>query len=173
ISRMEEGSLRLQHDVIVPGELVDSAMQQVASIAREDGVNLCAEISAGLPVLTGDAQKLRRTLVNLVGNALKFTRRGGSVKVTVSGEQTGELLFSVQDTGEGIPREAFERIFEKFGQVGLQTGRRSSGLGLTFCKLIVEAHGGRIGVASELGKGSTFTFNIPLNGPGASGGRSG
>ncbi|MCS6862332.1 MAG: ATP-binding protein, partial [Abditibacteriales bacterium] len=77
--------------------------------------------------------------------------------------QPPEILFSVADTGEGIPQEAFERIFEKFGQVETRSSGRkmSTGLGLTFCKMAVEAHGGRIWVESEVGKGSVFSFVIP------------
>jgi signal transduction histidine kinase len=74
------------------------------------------------------------------------------------------VVLTVKDTGEGIPREAFERIFEKFGQVEARKGgrRMSTGLGLTFCKMVAEAHGGRIWVESELGKGSTFSFTVPV-----------
>ncbi len=109
-----------------------------------------------------------RTLTNLLGNAIKFTPHGGSVTLLIDLEREDEIItgvwFAVSDTGEGIPREAFERIFEKFGQVeNRREGRKmSTGLGLTFCKMAVEAHGGRIWVESEIGKGSTFQFVIPL-----------
>jgi signal transduction histidine kinase len=107
---------------------------------------------------------VRRTLVNLLGNAVKFTPAGGRITASVQRTQdTDGLLFCVEDTGEGIPSDAFERIFEKFGQVETRgAGRKmSTGLGLTFCKMAVEAHGGRIWVESELGKGSRFLFTIP------------
>jgi two-component system sensor histidine kinase/response regulator len=101
----------------------------------------------------------------LLGNAIKFTPAAGILTVSVQfGKNRKSLVFSVRDTGEGIPSEAFERIFEKFGQVESRQGGRlmSTGLGLTFCKLAVEAHGGAIKVASIPGKGSTFSFTIPL-----------
>ncbi len=106
---------------------------------------------------------LRRTLVNLLGNAVKFTPPHGRVEVRAY-PAPGEVRISVMDTGEGIPTAAFGRIFEKFGQVAERREGRvnSTGLGLTFCKLAVEAHGGRIWVESELGSGSTFTFALPL-----------
>src|SRR5205823_9926040 len=102
--------------------------------------------------------------IYLVGNAIKFTLPGGSVVIEAStGEDRRTVVFSVTDTGEGIPTEAFERIFDKFGQVESRLGGRkmSTGLGLSFCKLVVEAHGGQIAVASAPSKGTTFRFTIP------------
>jgi signal transduction histidine kinase len=118
-----------------------------------------------VPPIAADNAKLLRTLVNLLSNAVKFTPSGGTVAIGVrQSPDSPSLLWSVTDTGEGIPLEAFEQIFEKFGQVATRTaGRRNStGLGLTFCKMVVEAHGGRIWVESEIGKGSTLSFTIPL-----------
>jgi two-component system, sensor histidine kinase and response regulator len=129
---------------------------------------LAQEIVPDLPTLYADEEKLLRTLVNLLGNAIKFTPAGGAVTLSARPSDTERvLLLSVTDTGEGIPAEAFARIFEKFGQVeSRQAGRRmSTGLGLTFCKMVVEAHGGRIWVESELGQGSTFSFTVPLTPP--------
>jgi two-component system, sensor histidine kinase and response regulator len=124
------------------------------------------EIADNAAKIHADEEKLRRILINLLGNALKFTPAKQSVKVLVSlqpNTATPTFLFAVQDTGEGIPKEAFSKIFEKFGQVeGRKEGRKNStGLGLTFCKMATEAHGGEIWVDSELGVGSTFSFTIP------------
>jgi signal transduction histidine kinase len=115
-------------------------------------------------VLYVDEDKIVRTLVNLLGNAIKFTPVSGRITIATRRlPDDGATEFSVQDTGEGIPPESFTRIFEKFGQVdGRKSGRKhSTGLGLTFCKMVAEAHGGRIWVESELGVGSTFRFTIP------------
>ncbi|MDQ3812890.1 MAG: PAS domain-containing sensor histidine kinase, partial [Armatimonadota bacterium] len=169
ISRMEEGSLHLKYEEVVVVDLVERALKQVTSLAEHKNLTLVRDIAPDLPVLSADEDKLQRILMNLLGNAVKFTPFNGTISVAArlaNQEADGEpaMLFSVTDTGEGIPEEAFERIFEKFAQVETrQAGRKmSSGLGLTFCKMAVEAHGGRIWVDSELGKGSTFSFTIPL-----------
>ena len=106
--------------------------------------------------------------MNLLGNAIKFTPAGGTITVeTRRSEDEKSSVFSVSDTGEGIPEESFERIFEKFGQVASRKAGRmmSTGLGLTFCKLAVEAHGGHIGVESTPGEGAMFCYAIPLATP--------
>ena len=166
ISKMEDGSLQLERNEVCPQELADTALQQVEALGKERSHRLAAAVGAGLPTLVGDAEKLRRALVNLLGNAIKFTPDGGEITVSVGPADEGRALqFTVSDTGEGIPQEAFERIFEKFEQVETRkAGRKmSTGLGLTFCKMVAEAHGGRIWVESEPGKGSTFAFTIPVS----------
>jgi signal transduction histidine kinase len=164
ISKLEDGSLKIDCVDLLAPEVADRALGQVAALASARELSLGREIDPGLSIYA-DADKLVRTLVNLLGNAIKFTPAGGAVTLAVSREP-GEnaALFQVRDTGEGIPREAFQRIFEKFGQVeSRKAGRKmSTGLGLTFCKMVAEAHGGRIWVDSELGKGSTFSFTLPL-----------
>lgn len=165
VSKMEAGSLTLDRQPVVVAELVRQAVDQVTWLAKENGLCLVTEVADDLSPLTADEDKLRRTLVNLLGNALKFTPEGGTVTLSVQPSDKGDtLLFSVRDTGTGIPPEAFGRIFEKFGQVeSRQAGRKmSTGLGLTFCKMAAEAHGGRIWVESAPGQGSTFSFTVPL-----------
>ena len=165
ISKLEAGSLQLEYSQLSPETLVAGAIAQVASLAVDKNLALAQQIAPTAPNFPGDEDKLRRTLVNLLGNALKFTPRGGTVTVTVQKSETAnELLFAVRDTGEGIPPDAFAHIFEKFGQVESRNGGRkmSTGLGLTFSKMAVEAHGGRIWVESTLGEGSAFFFTIPL-----------
>ena len=113
--------------------------------------------------LRADTDLIRRVFINLIGNALKFTPKGGEVIVTTS-TSDGLARAQVHDTGSGIPEEYHERIFEKFGQVEArrQGHEHSSGLGLTFCRLAVVAHGGRIGVRNRVSKGSTFWFVLPI-----------
>lgn len=165
VDKMESGSMQLDYSLLDAAALVASALDQVAQLATDKGLTLVKKIAADVPAFQGDEDTLRRTLVNLLGNAIKFTPSGGTVTVAVhhSGDRV-PLVFSVHDTGEGIPAEAFERIFEKFGQVESRQGGRvmSTGLGLTFCKLAVESHGGNIGVESVPGQGSVFSFTIPL-----------
>lgn len=163
IGKTEDGSLTLDRAAVCPRDLTDRAVVQVASLARDKEMALERRAAPELLPLAADEEKLLRTLVNLLGNALKFTPPGGRVTVSADAERDGAVRFQVTDTGEGIPREAFSRIFEKFGQVESRTAGRkmSTGLGLTFCKMVVEAHGGRIWVESEPGQGSTFSFIIP------------
>ena len=167
VSKMESGTMTLELAPFQVAAVVERAGQQVAALTTEKGIHLVVEIAPEIDTCVADEDKLRRTLVNLLGNAVKFTPQSGTIRVGAQKTEDGSSLhFSVADSGEGIPPEAFEKIFEKFGQVeSRQSGRRmSTGLGLTFCKMAVEAHGGRIWVESELGQGSTFSFIIPLTG---------
>jgi signal transduction histidine kinase len=163
VEKMESGSMLLDYAVLCAADLIANATGQIASLAASKNLTLVPQIAA-LPPFQGDKDKLVRTLVNLLGNAIKFTPDGGTITVAARCADARSLVFSVSDSGEGIPPEAFEHIFEKFGQVASrQSGRvMSTGLGLTFCKLAVEAHGGHIGVESTPGAGSTFSFTIPL-----------
>ena len=159
VEKMESGSTQLQYDEVTPAALVAGAVAQVALLADESFTKVVTEVDADLPTFAGDAKKLSRTLVNLIGNAIKFTG-AGTVTVTAHQDDRETIRFSVRDTGQGIPAESFGRIFEKFGQ--LDSRRVGTGLGLAFCKLAVEAHGGGITVESTLGTGSTFSFTIPV-----------
>lgn len=170
ISKMEAGSLKLALEDSTPRVLIEQAISQVNSLAEAKHLKLTAEVDSDLPALRIDEDKVRRSIVNLLGNAIKFTPSGGEVHLGATGEADG-LHISVSDTGEGIPEEAFGRIFEKFGQAEAQqrSGRKmSTGLGLTFCKMVVEAHGGSIGVSSRLGEGSTFSLTLPVGAASAS-----
>jgi two-component system sensor histidine kinase/response regulator len=158
VEKMESGAAMLHYEELSSATLVAAALAQVASLAEMQGTALVTDIAAGLPLLSGDANKLTRTIVNLVANAIKFTP-AGTVTVSVS-QQADSLRFAVRDTGSGIPTEAFDRIFEKFGQLDAHD-KVGTGLGLAFCKLAVEAHGGSISVESTPGKGSEFAFTIP------------
>jgi signal transduction histidine kinase len=164
ISKMEDGSLALEVADLDATDLIEGVVGQVAPLARNKDISLIIKIAPDVPPFRGDEDKLRRTLVNLVGNAIKFTPAGGTITLVAQLDaEENALVFSVRDTGEGIPEESFGRIFEKFGQVeSRKAGRKmSTGLGLTFCRMAVEAHGGRIWVESELGIGSTFSFTVP------------
>jgi two-component system, sensor histidine kinase and response regulator len=160
VEKMESGTTQLHYEPLSAAELVAAAVEQVAPLAAMERTSIVTAIGSGLPRFAGDTNKLSRTLVNLIANAVKFAR-GGTVTVTAAAGEGKIMRFAVRDTGAGIPAEAFERIFEKFGQLDAHT-KVGTGLGLAFCKLAVEAHGGRIEVASTLGAGSTFSFTIPL-----------
>ncbi|MEI7832287.1 MAG: hybrid sensor histidine kinase/response regulator [bacterium] len=165
ISKMEDGSLQLERESLSPEELVRAALLQVQALAESKRLVLNTEIDPELPKLSADREKVQRTLMNLLGNALKFTPDGGTVTVAAKrDEKENAVLFAIRDTGEGIPQEAFEQIFDKFGQVESRHAghTHSTGLGLTLCKMVVELHGGRIWVESQLGEGSVFQFTLPL-----------
>jgi len=168
VEKLESGAIQLDYSVVVAVDLVATATAQVASLIDLKNQTLTCQVASDVPPFRADADKLTRILVNLLGNAIKFTPVGGhlTLAVHVGGtERVAEqsLVFSVSDTGEGIHPDAFERVFEKFGQVSPQHGGRlGTGLGLTFCKLAAEAHGGQMGLVSVLGAGSTFTCTIPL-----------
>lgn len=165
VDKMESGAMQLDYAELVAAELVESASSQVRWLLEYKNLKLVTQITPGTPPFEGDENKLRRALVNLLGNSIKFTPSRGTITVAVQRDPNSpSIIFSVSDTGEGIPAEAFDRIFEKFGQVkSRQDGHiMSTGLGLTFCKLAVEAHGGSIEVQSVPGKGSTFSFTVPI-----------
>ncbi len=166
IARMEGGSLQLDYADVTAAEIVAWSVEQVTMLAEDKQLRVEQQVAADLPLFQADVDLLQRVLVNLLGNAIRFSPAAGMVKVTTQHAAEADLIqFAVTDTGPGVRREHFERIFEKFGQVeAAHIGRKAStGLGLTFCKLAVEAHGGRIWVESEEGRGSTFTFVVPLH----------
>ncbi|RYG75587.1 HAMP domain-containing histidine kinase [bacterium] len=165
VSRGEAGELALNRQEISPLALIDSALLQVELLSQRKEQELAFKLMPHLPPLFADEEKLSRVLVNLLGNATRHTPREGKIEIRVSSydDETGKgLLWCVADDGSGIANEDFGRIFEKFGQVGASDTRKStSGLGLAFCKMVVESHGGRIWVESVLGEGSQFFFTVP------------
>ncbi|MGC9520951.1 MAG: ATP-binding protein [Anaerolineae bacterium] len=141
------------------GELVEEAVEALMPSARRRGQSLDVSIEPELPRLEGDLDLLRRVLTNLVGNAVKYTQEGGEIRVSVTVDED-HFRFSVADNGPGIPLAQQAHIFELFFR-GNVPHTKGAGIGLAFCKLAVEAHGGRIWLESAVGKGSTFTFTIP------------
>ena len=131
-------------------------------MAREKEITLAERLPEDLPPLQADRAKLRRVLVNLLSNALKFTPRGGRVEVSAAREG-GAVRVSVADTGVGIPPEDLARLFDKYEQARSRATRseKGTGLGLYITRQLVELHGGEISVRSEVGKGSTFSFTMP------------
>ncbi len=162
IAKMEAGGLRLELQACDAAYLAAVAADQIAPLLSDKSLTLARDIAPDLPATLADESKLRRVFVNLLANAVKFTPRAGHITFSARAEKDF-VLFSIQDTGEGIPESALKQIFEKFRQVeDRKSGRQnSSGLGLTYCKMAVEAHGGRIWAQSTPGVGSTFFFTIP------------
>jgi two-component system, NtrC family, sensor histidine kinase KinB len=167
LSKIESGDTAPVRAPVPAFTLAHDAVDSVRLQADARSVRLNIDAPPDLPHVFADRQQIQRVIVNLLTNALRATAVGGTI--TVSGVQrNGEVVFSVTDTGAGIPREYLSRIFEPFVQVPNASQGRS-GLGLTIARRIVEAHGGRLSVQSEPGRGSTFTFTVPV-GTGQAGG---
>ncbi len=166
-SKIEANMLQLDKTEFEPREIVGNAMKLLGLRAEQRGLELTCRIVPSVPnLLIGDAGRIRQVLVNLVGNAIKFTHHG-EVAVTVVDECANdgrrELLFSVRDTGIGIPEDRQSSIFEAFVQADGSTTRHygGTGLGLAICTRLVQLMGGKIGLESQSGAGSTFWFRIP------------
>ena len=166
LSKVEAGRMELEPSAFSPAETVRASLAFIRERAAAHRIEVAADIPADLPVITADERKVRQVLLNLLSNAVKFTPDGGWIGVTAN-LRDGELRISVKDTGIGIPVEDQGTVFEEFRQVGQHSDRshEGTGLGLTLAKRFVELHGGRIWVESEAGKGSTFTFAIPIERP--------
>jgi signal transduction histidine kinase len=160
VGKLEEGKYTVRRVPASPRALAEEAVATVASLNPRCSVEV--EAGAAPAQIDCDPELIQRVLTNLVTNAVQFTREGSVVRVSIE-DGPGSVTFSVADQGPGIPAEFRSRIFEKFGTVtaARDVRRLSTGLGLAFCKLAVEAHGGQIGVQSEEGVGSTFIFSLP------------
>jgi signal transduction histidine kinase len=159
VSKMEAGEMKLQREPCDFNALLRAVL--VATQALSGNCTLTLAMPESPLTVTADSGLIRRVLQNLLSNALKFTPDSGNVRIVVTPFES-EIRIAVTDTGCGIAPQYHQHIFEKFGQVEDRKNHLGTGLGLTFCKLAVEAHGGRIGVESEVGKGSTFWFALPV-----------
>ena len=167
LSKIEAGHLEARAAPFAPRKLAGQIETLFAPQAEHKGIDFKLETAEGVPdVVIGDESKIRQILINLAGNAVKFTDKGSvCIRITsTKSAQGARLAFTVSDTGVGIPNDKLETIFSKFAQVETATNRRfeGSGLGLSISKRLAEAMGGDIAVRSMLGRGSTFTFTITL-----------
>ncbi|UPT75449.1 MAG: HAMP domain-containing histidine kinase [Elusimicrobiota bacterium] len=164
ISGLEEGQPLVALRETEPEKFIEEGARILAPLAAANGQALKVSLPGRLPPVSGDEDRLRRVVTNLVGNALKFTPRGGTILVAATHDAgRSELRVSVADTGPGVPVELRPRLFEKFARIAREQrgGRASMGMGLYFCKVVVEAHGGRIWFESGREGGATFIFSIP------------
>ncbi|MCC7361882.1 MAG: GAF domain-containing protein [Anaerolineales bacterium] len=161
LRRLEVGELGVNRLPVDLGGLFTEALEQVEPSAAGKRLSLRASVPPELPPAGADADLIRRVIINLLDNAIKYTPPDG--QITLSAKRTGpNLTVSVRDTGPGVPEGERQRVFDKFMSVQREAGPKGLGLGLAFCKLAVEAHGGAIWVDSGRGPGATFSFTLPL-----------
>jgi len=190
IGRMEKGKLELNLSVINLEGMLKASVEQLKSLSSQKNIALEIDCRSKIASVAADATLIERMMYNLIMNAIKYTREGGKITlITEDGRSKNTVLIKVSDTGIGIPKEFHETVFNLYTQVRLpgerghdRQGRDSGatnksasgigrdkrkmttvGIGLAFCKLAAEQHGGRIGVVSKVGKGSTFFISLPTN----------
>jgi two-component system OmpR family sensor kinase len=164
LAQAEAGQLPLERQPVDMGELVQAAISSFAPVANEQQVVLTAEIAPGLPMAYVDPDRISQVLRNLLSNALRHTPSGGQVTVTAQAGPEGFVTLRVRDTGSGIAPEDLPHVFERFWRADRSRARSTggTGLGLAIAHHLVEAHGGKIGVESSLGQGTTFWFTLPM-----------
>ncbi|MEO0852813.1 MAG: ATP-binding protein [Cyanobacteria bacterium J06648_11] len=159
LERIESGRMPTQMDYCDAADTIAQAADAMQAAANEREISLSLAVNSA--TMYADADRILQTLTNLIGNAIKFSPPGSTVWVDASARDE-DVLFRVSDRGRGIPPDKLESIFGRFQQVDASDSRAKggTGLGLAICRQIVERHGGRIWVDSELGRGSTFSFTI-------------
>lgn len=164
LQRLEAGNRLINRENVVINELIHDAVEQVRGSADDKAIQIRTALADDLPRLYIDGDMIERVVINLLDNAIKYSDDGGAI--TISTATSGrEVYIRIKDDGPGIPRDQQVSIFDKFSRVKQRNMPHGVGLGLAFCKLSVDAHGGRIWVRSDGKKGSTFTFALPVEAP--------
>ena len=166
ISKVESGKLALRMEPLDLHGIIELALNSLEGLRVQHDLRVERHFAAGLPLVAGDKDGLTRVMINLVGNAIKFTKPGGLISIRTAPEEAAwgkMVVVAVSDTGDGIPPEDLELIFDLYyqGKSGGRREERGKGLGLAICKKIIEAHGGAIGVESVIGQGATFRVTLP------------
>lgn len=163
LSRLESGDLPLHREEVSLGPLVSRVLSEIRVTRARTDIELSDDVPEDLPTVFADAERMYQVLFNLLDNAVRFTPAGGRVRVTAAGHN-GSVDVAVEDTGPGIPAEHLPRLFERFYRIDTSRSRDEggTGIGLAIARSVVEAHGGRIWAESEPGRGSTFTFELPV-----------
>jgi signal transduction histidine kinase len=165
LSKVEAGQVELQVGPFSLREALERGVVMVRERATRDGVKVALAADPEVDIVEGDERRIRQVIFNLLSNAVKFTPAGGAVDVRAT-QLNGEVRVSVADTGPGIALDDHQRIFEEFQQAEAGVEQpEGTGLGLALSKRLVELHGGRIWVDSDVGKGSTFVFTLPAGTP--------
>lgn len=167
LARIEAGKMELNFEEVHLADMTTSVLSTAKGLVKEKSIQLIQRIPSDMPTVRGDTMRVRQVLLNLISNASKFTDEGSiTIEASVQKGPTGrmEALINVVDTGPGISLEDQEKLFKAFSQVDGSPTRKSggSGLGLSICANLIQLHGGRISVHSEVGQGSTFWFTLPL-----------
>jgi len=162
LSKMEAGMMSYDFEMTHVDVLIKRALSEITPLVETKEIALENDVDAAVPPVRVDPERILQVMRNLLGNAVKFTPKGGLVRIAAQ-PSNGKVAISVKDSGPGIAPESLTSIFEKFNQGSRQTPyvRQGTGLGLTIAKSIVTAHGGKIWAESEPGKGSTFIFVLP------------
>jgi len=168
LSTIESGQYQWQRGIVLIPEMIDKAVHLLQPQARKKGQEISTGLAEGVGTLTGDADKLIQVLINLIDNAIKYTPNGGRIRVEAR-QREDAVEIAVSDSGIGIPAKEIPRIFERFYRVDRARSREMSGtgLGLSIVKHIIEAHGGKVSVESQVGKGSRFVVTLPKQSPGS------
>jgi signal transduction histidine kinase len=168
LARIEAGSMRWRTEPLHIEEIIRASLASIGPLFENSRIRLTKDIELPLPAFYGDADRLIQVVTNILTNAIKFSPAGGLVHITARHEPGpgGRIVVAISDTGSGIAPEDIDQIFEKFHRSGdqLTSSIDGTGLGLAISRQIVEYHGGRIWATSERGKGSVFTFTLPLAG---------
>jgi two-component system phosphate regulon sensor histidine kinase PhoR len=161
LSRIETGRAELKMSPTDLNLLIGEIITQMKPLVEKQRITVGTDLYAELPLVEADKERIRNTIVNLVHNSIKFTKPGGKIGLSTRVEGNFAIV-SVSDTGIGIPEDALPHVFERFYKADKSRSKDGSGLGLAIAKHIVQAHGGRIWAQSEEGKGSTFSFTLPV-----------
>jgi signal transduction histidine kinase len=163
LSKLESGDVPLAREQVPLHALVEEVMSEIGVTRSDRGVTVRCDVPASLPAVEVDRERVHQVLFNLVDNAVQFTPRGGTVTVAAH-QQDGAVEIAVADTGLGIAPHHLPRLFERFYRVDPARTREDggTGIGLAIARSVVEAHGGHIRAESELGRGSVFTFDLPV-----------
>jgi len=163
LAQLESGKFKVNLQPVAVQGVVNIALEQGFAMAKRGEVTLVGEVDEGVENMLADNDLVVRVLVNVLSNALKFSPTGSTVQIRASRHENQQVAIHVHDEGKGIPKEWADKVFDKFAQVDAKRQGTiiGSGLGLTFCRLAIEAQGGRIWLTSEVDKGTTVSFTLP------------